>query len=73
MKIILHHPKRIEEVKGPKKVYQLLNELDILPETVLVVLKKEGDEGDGELLTPEDRIADDESVEVRPVISGGAR
>ena len=69
MKVFFHHPKRVEEIKGPKKVEQLLKELDILPETVLVILKKEGEE---ELLTEDGRIGDHESVEIRPVISGGA-
>ena len=69
MKVFLHHPRRVEEVKGPRKVDQLLKELEIIPETVLVILKKEGEE---ELLTEEGHIGDHESVEIRPVISGGA-
>ena len=69
MKVIFHHPRRVEEIKGPKRVDQLLKELDILPETVLVILKKDGED---ELLTEEGRIGDLESVEIRPVISGGA-
>ncbi len=64
MKVLLHHPARETVVKGPKKVEQVLRELDILPETVLVIRADE--------LIPEDEIvADGETIEVRPVISGG--
>lgn len=64
MKVLLHHPAREAVVKGPKKVEQVLRELDILPETVLVIRADE--------LIPEDEIvADGETIEVRPVISGG--
>lgn len=64
MKVLLHHPAREAEVKGPKKVEQVLRDLEILPETVLVI---RGDE-----LIPEDEVvADGDTIEVRPVISGG--
>ena len=73
MKIYFHHPKRIEEVQGPKKVSQLLRELDILPETVLVILKKGESDSENELLAPDGQVEDGDQVEIRPVISGGAR
>ena len=73
MKIIFHHPKRVEEIKGPRKVSQLLKELAILPETVLVILKKEGKGEVDELLPPDGQIQDQDQVEIRPVISGGSR
>ena len=73
MKIIFHHPKRVEEIVGPRKVSQLLRELAILPETVLVILKKEGNEELDELLPPDGQINDQDHVEIRPVISGGSR
>jgi sulfur carrier protein len=64
MKVLLHHPVREAVVKGPKKVEQVLRELEIPPETVLVIRADE--------LIPEDEIvADGETIEVRPVISGG--
>jgi sulfur carrier protein len=51
-------------VKGPKKVEHVLRDLQILPDTVLVI---RGDE-----LIPDDEVvADGETIEVRPVISGG--
>ena len=44
----------------------VLRELDIDPDTVLVIRERE-------LLTREDRVSDEDVIEVRPVISGGAR
>jgi sulfur carrier protein len=64
MKILLHHPSREVAVAGPKKVWQVLRELEILPDTVLVI------RGDA-LIADDDVVGDDETVEVRPVISGG--
>ena len=64
MKILLHHPAREAALKGPKKVLQVLRELEILPDTVLVIR--------GEELIAEDEIVNDsDTIEVRPVISGG--
>ena len=70
MKIILHHPKRNSEIHGPKKVSQLLAELGLLPETVLVI-RLNGEKG--ELITEEASLRDQDVIEIRPVISGGAR
>lgn len=62
--MLLHHPSREAVVKGPKRVEQVLRELEILPDTVLVIRADE--------LIPEDEIvADGETIEIRPVISGG--
>lgn len=69
MKVILHHPKRNADIRGPKKVSQLLRELDILPETVLVILLT-GEKS--ELITEEASLSDQDTIEIRPVISGGA-
>ncbi|HXN07219.1 MAG TPA: MoaD/ThiS family protein [Nitrospiria bacterium] len=68
MKVILHHPKRSAEITGPKKVSQILKELDILPETVLVILLT-GEKS--ELITEEASLSDQDTIEIRPVISGG--
>jgi sulfur carrier protein len=64
MKILLHHPTREAVLKGPKRVGQVLHELDIHPETVLVI---RGDE----LIPDDELVADHDTIEVRPVISGG--
>jgi sulfur carrier protein len=52
-------------VRGPKTVRALLAELELNPESVLVIA---GDE-----LVPKDaRLPDAATVEIRPVMSGGA-
>ena len=64
MKVMLNHPVREVEVKGPRRVKELLKELSLLPETVLVV---RGDD----LVTEDDMLRDEDRVEIRPVMSGG--
>ena len=64
MRVILRHPKREIVVEGPSIVRDLLARLDIVPESVLVIRGNE-------LLTRSDRVEDDDTVELRPVISGG--
>ncbi len=64
MKVLLNHPVREVEMKGPRRVRELLKELDLLPEAVLVV---RGDE----LVTEDDMLRDDDHIEIRPVMSGG--
>ena len=65
MKVVLRNPRRELEVTGPISVIALLNRLDLNRETVLVI---SGDE-----LIPGDAMLDDgATVEIRPVISGGA-
>ena len=65
MKVILRYPKREVEVAGRRRVKELLKELDVLPETVLVIRGSE-------LLTADTVVGGDDVVELRPVISGGA-
>jgi uncharacterized protein (TIGR00269 family) len=65
MKVRLRNPDRDVEVAGGRKVLDVLGELGINPDTVLVIRERE-------LLTREDRVAHDDAIEVRPVISGGA-
>ncbi len=66
MKVVLRHPKREVEVTGRRRVRDLLTELGLLPGTVLVIRGTE-------LLTADAIVGEDEEIEVRPVISGGAR
>jgi sulfur carrier protein len=66
MKVMLRNPKREVEVTGNRRVKDVLRELDILPETVLVI---RGDE----LITADQVVSDTETIELRPVMSGGAR
>jgi len=64
MKVLLNHPVREVDVKGPRRVKDLLRELSLLPETFLVV------RGDV-LVTEDDMLRDDDRIEIRPVMSGG--
>ena len=66
MNIRLSQPDRDLELKGPKQVKLLLRELNIVPETVLVIR-------DNVLLTEDETIRDSDRIEIRPVISGGCR
>jgi sulfur carrier protein len=65
MKVLLRNPRRELEVHGPRTVGALLAELDLVPESVLVI------RGDT-LVTHDARLGDDDEVEIRPVVSGGA-
>jgi sulfur carrier protein len=63
--VVLRNPRREIDVKAPMQVKVLLRDLEIDPETVLVI------RGDV-LLTREDYVRVDDTIEIRPVISGGA-
>ena len=65
MTVQLSHPERRVEIKGPKRVRELLRDLNLSPEAHLVI---RGDD----LVTEDEWLKDDDAVEVRPVISGGA-
>ena len=65
MKVLLRNPRREIDLPGPLTVSALLDRLEINREAVLVIV-------DGTLVTGDARIPDEASVEVRPVISGGA-
>lgn len=65
MRVRLRNPDRELEVDGIRTVSELLDELDLNPATVLVI---RGDD----LVTGQMILGDEDDVEVRPVISGGA-
>ena len=65
MKVVLRNPRREVQVAGNRRVKDVLRELDILPETVLVI---RGDD----LVTADQVVGDDDTLELRPVMSGGA-
>jgi sulfur carrier protein len=64
MRVKLRNPDRIVEVTGPATVLDLLKELEIVPESVLVIRE-------ATLLTRDEALGEDDEVEVRPVLSGG--
>ena len=65
MKVVLRNPKREIDIPAPKTVGQLLRDLEFVPESVLVIRNDT-------LATHDERLRDDDIVEIRPVISGGA-
>lgn len=65
MRVLLHHPKREMEIKGPRRIGEVLRELQLLPETVLVIKGND-------LATEDEVVSDGDTIEIRPVISGGA-
>ncbi|CAN5776429.1 hypothetical protein BH24ACT3_BH24ACT3_04380 [soil metagenome] len=66
MKVHLRNPRREVELPGPVCVSKVLGALDLHRETVLVIR-------DGTLVPGDAMLADDDTIEVRPVISGGGR
>jgi sulfur carrier protein len=62
--VVLRNPRREVQVRGGRPVKEVLRDLDILPETVLVI------RGDA-LITGDQVVADGETIELRPVMSGG--
>ena len=64
MKVVLRNPRREVEVAGGRRVKEILHDLDILPETVIVI------RGDS-LITADQLVADGDTIELRPVMSGG--
>lgn len=62
---MLRNPTREEDVAGPLRVLRLLEMLDIDRESVLVICN-------GTLVPNDAELADDDVVEIRPVISGGS-
>jgi sulfur carrier protein len=65
VRVKLRNPDRELEVVGDRKVRDVLAELEIDPDTVLVIRERE-------LLTREDRVGELDLLEIRPVISGGS-
>jgi sulfur carrier protein len=65
VKVLLRNPKREVEFPGPVSITSVLGKLDLHRESVLVIR-------DGTLVPGDAMLADDDVIEVRPVISGGS-
>jgi sulfur carrier protein len=65
VQVRLRNPNRTELVEGPVMVSVLLERLGINRESVLVIRNRE-------LVPADTMLADDDEVEIRPVISGGS-
>ena len=66
MKVRLRNPDREVQLEGGRTVNAVLDELGVAVDTVLVIRA-------GELNTRETPVRDEDELEIRPVISGGAR
>jgi sulfur carrier protein len=64
MKVVLRNPRREVEVAGGRRVKDVLRDLDVIPETVIVI------RGDT-LITADQMVGDTDTIELRPVMSGG--
>ena len=64
MKVVLRNPRREVELDGVRRVSDLFKRLELVSESYLAIRQ-------GELLTTEEVVADEDVIELRPVISGG--
>ncbi len=65
MLVKMRNPKREVEMPANRTVNRLLDDLDLVRESHLVICN-------GTLVPGDARLADDDVIEIRPVISGGA-
>ena len=66
MRVVFRNPRRELDVPAPRTVAQLLASLEVVPESVLVIRNDT-------LATRDEHLSEDDVVEIRPVVSGGAQ
>ena len=64
MKVVLRNPRRELELDGVRRVGDVFKRLELVSESYLAIRQ-------GELLTTDDTVTDEDVIELRPVISGG--
>ena len=65
MKVLLRNPRREVEIAGARRVKDVLKDLDVVAESVIVIR--------GDTLITADQLVDDtDTIELRPVMSGGS-
>ncbi len=64
MRVVILPERDIKEISGRRRVDKILHHLEINPETVLVIKN-------GELLTADHLVEENEEIEIWPVMSGG--
>ncbi len=64
MKVVLRNPRREVELDGVRRVSDLFRRLELVSESYLAIRQ-------GELLTSDDSVQEEDVIELRPVISGG--
>ena len=64
MKVLLRNPRREVEIAGGRRVKDVLKDLAVVPESVIVI------RGDT-LITADQLVEDTDTIELRPVMSGG--
>ena len=65
MKVLLRNPRREVEIAGGRRVKDVLRDLAVVPESVIVI------RGDT-LITADQVVEDTDTIELRPVMSGGS-
>ena len=66
VRVVLHPQRRTVEIEGRRSVGRLLAELGVLPGTAMVIRRDE-------LLLDGEMVEETDEIEIRAVISGGAR
>jgi len=66
VKVVIRRQIRQVELTGRRRVRDVLVELGVNPESFLVIR-------DSQLLTHDTQVGDEDTLELRPVVSGGGR